>query len=145
MVETSSLKDILHTPKLSVTDRLLICLAVIGKPSSIGEVKAIAIAAGYRAAQKANVSNIFSRSGGKAIRTSDGWELTTQGKQHVSHLIPSAPAAQEAKSLRALLPKITDQKTSSFLEEAIACAESSHYRARLSSRGLVPFPFYITK
>lgn len=129
MLETSKLKDILHTPNLSVTDCLLICLAAIGKPSSVGEVKAIAVAAGYRAVQKANISTIFSRTGGKAVRTTNGWELTTQGKYHVSQLIPSEPAAQEAKSLRALLPKIADQETARFLEEAIACAEASHFRA----------------
>lgn len=129
MLETSKLKDILHTPNFSVIDRLLICLAAIGKPSSIGEIKSVAISAGYRAVQKANVSACLSKSGGKAVRTDNGWEFTTQGKKYVSQLMPSEPAAQEAKSLRALLPKIADQKTANFLEEAIACAESSHFRA----------------
>jgi len=145
LVEASTLKDILHTPNLSVIDRLLICLAAIGKPSSIGEVKAVAVSVGYRAVQKANVSALLSKSGGKAVRTDNGWELTTQEKKHVTQLMLSEPAAQEAKSLRALLPKIADQKTASFLEEAIACAESSHFRVAvvLSWGGL--FLSYITK
>lgn len=129
MPETSKLKDVLHTPNLSTIDRLLICLSVIGKASSVGELRAVAISAGYRAVQKANVSAYLSKSGGKAVRTDNGWELTTQGKKHVAQLMPSEPAAQEAKSLRVLLSKIADQKTASFLEEAIACAESSHFRA----------------
>ena len=43
--------------------------------------------------------------------------------------LSSSPAASEAQSLRALLPKLKSEDTRVFLAEAIVCAEQSLFRA----------------
>lgn len=132
MLHHNALKNLLASD-LSDTEKVLICLAV--EPNKTHTVKAIvelAFDAGWRAIKKKNVSLILSRSKGKAIRSRDGWELTSAGANIVASLTGDAmdsPIAKTAHALRSHLTQITNPHTRSFVEEAICCFEGRQYRA----------------
>ena len=132
MLPREALKDLL-SQELSIRDKLLICLAVQPvKPREVKEVKSLAAGAGWRAAQKQNVSSVFSKVPSLVVRTPNGWELTSTGSQHVARIagpLMTSPIPQVASSLRAQLVKITDRDTEHFVEEAIVCFETRQYRA----------------
>lgn len=132
MLPKEALKDLL-SQKLSDENRVLICLAVQPvKPKEVKEIKSLATGSGWRAVQKKNVSAILSRAPLLAVRTSNGWELTSAGGQHVARIagpLMSSPIPQVASSLRAQLVKITKGDTQHFVEEAIMCFETRQYRA----------------
>jgi hypothetical protein len=74
------------------------------------------------------------KSGGQAIRTPQGWEITDSGRQHLRNLgvTKVSPAAvQIATDLRAQLSNIHDSDTSAFVEEAIKCYEAELYRSAI--------------
>jgi hypothetical protein len=110
---------------LSDPDKVLISLAVEpNSPKQIRDIKALASKAGWRAAQKKNVSAILARMSTFAVRTSDGWELTSAGSQHIARIagaLMSSPIPKVASSLRAQLVKIAKPDTQAFVEEAIVC------------------------
>ncbi|WP_228408766.1 hypothetical protein [Profundibacter amoris] len=111
----------------------MLILATQDNPVAVAKIKEIAAAAGFRAAEKWNISSILSASKGKAIKTS-GWEITNAGKLHLRNLGVSkiSPAAmQVAVDLRAHLDKISDDETRSFVEEAIKCHEAELYRSAI--------------
>ena len=132
MLPEDALKDLL-SQKLGDQDRLLICLAVQPvAPREVKAIKSLATAAGWRAVAKKNVSAIFARCPSLAVRTSDGWELTAAGSQHVARIagpLMSSPIPQVASSLRAHLVNISSADTQRFVEEAIVCFETRQYRA----------------
>ncbi len=133
MLDKNSLKDILHQQGLTKTDKLILCLAVDHEnPKSVKEILEIARAGGLGAGQFTNISALLSASGGKAVHTGNGWELTSDGLAHAnkltSHLPQTAPP-KVATNLRSDLKKIKDPQTASFVEEAIRCFESRLYRA----------------
>jgi hypothetical protein len=81
-----------------------------------------------------NLSASLGRSKGQAIRTPEGWEITEAGKQHLRNLgvTKISPAAvQVATDLRAELPKISNDDTRLFVEEAIKCYEAELYRSAI--------------
>jgi hypothetical protein len=132
LLPRDALKDLLSQP-LSDPDKALICLAVEpNSPKQIRDVKALASQAGWRAAQKKNVSAILARMSTFVVRTSDGWELTSAGSQHIARIagpLMSSPIPKVASSLRAQLVKIAKPDTQAFVEEAIVCFETRQYRA----------------
>ncbi len=133
MLDKNSLKDILHQPGLTKTDKLILCLAVDNdSPKGIKTILEIARSGGLGANQFTNVSALLSASGGKAVQTGSGWELTAAGAAHVrkfaGHLLLSTPP-KVATTLRADLTKIKAPQTASFVEEAIRCFETKLYRA----------------
>lgn len=132
MLPKDALKDLLSQP-LSDPDKALICLAVEpNSPKQIRDVKALAAQAGWRAAQKKNVSAILARMPTFAVRTLGGWELTSAGSQHICQMagpLISSPIPKVASSLRAQLVKIGKPDTQAFVEEAIVCFETRQYRA----------------
>lgn len=71
----------------------------------------------------------------KVFKTPAGWELTREGQNYIATLVGTflsdSPAAQEAKSLRAILPKLKNVDAREFLTEAVVCAEQSLYRAAI--------------
>jgi hypothetical protein len=67
-----------------------------------------------------------------AINTTQGWELTDSGREHLRSIGVSAissAAANVAHDLRSELAKIKDDNTRRFLEEAIKCFEHGFYRS----------------
>lgn len=133
MLDIEALKNLLHQPGFSKTDKLLLCASLDVKiPKSVAEIKGIAKQAGFREMEKWNISSILSRSGGLAIRTDSGWELANSGKVRVAQLAGSAVtsfAPKVASSLRSHLSNITNHETAAFLEEAIRCYETKLYRS----------------
>ncbi len=133
MLDIEALKNLLHQTGFSKTDKLLLCASFgVGTPKSVSEIKEIAKRAGFRQTEKWNVSSLLSRSGGLAIRTDSGWELTNGGKERVAHLAGAAISAfspKIASSLRSHLSCISNQETAAFLDEAIRCYETKLYRS----------------
>ncbi len=133
MVSADSLKDILCQPKLTSTQRVLICLAVeADQPKSISEIRQLALKGGLNEARKWDISKILSRARPYAVRTDEGWSLTLTGKNYVEELIKpyiKRPVAKVTTNLRSHLAKISDPNTKAFLEEAIACCEAGFWRA----------------
>lgn len=130
MLEIEELKGIIHK-KISTRDKLLCVLVSFGAAASIADLRRIAAKAGWRMAG-INPSATLGRSGGLAIRTDAGWEITAAGKAAVaalgvadasSHLV--APAIE----LRKQIASIGDEPTRAFLLEAVACFEHRLYRA----------------
>jgi hypothetical protein len=133
LLELSSLKELLHKKGLNQTNKLLICLAVkSSEPKKPKEIKKMAADNGLRRAEKWNVSSLLSQSGGFAISTSNGWELTKSGRAHIRKLCgleASSAILKVATSLREHLSKIVDSQTASFVDESVKCFESKLYRA----------------
>ena len=131
MLTLDELKNWVHRD-LGNTDRALLVLGSLNKPSQVAAIKARGREAGLRAIEKWNLSGILRRTNGLAINTPAGWELSDAGKQHLRILgvTKVSPAAvQVATDLRALLDKITDADTRAFVEEAIECYELEFYRS----------------
>jgi len=133
LLANDQLKNLLHKPEFSTTDRLLLVLAsdnATAKPVRV--IKKIASDSGLRAAVKWNVSNYLSRSKGRAVRVPDGWELTTDGRTYVASLVgplAAAPAPSIASKLRVHLSSIANTETRAFAEEGIECFEHRLYRS----------------
>lgn len=133
MIQSERLKDLLASKDYSQIEKLLLCLGV--EPLHAWQVKdlrAAAVAAGLRAAGKWNISRLLAASSGYAVRTSDGWELTSDGRERVRALAgpnASAPIAQVATGLRHHLASIGNADSRSFVEEAVRCFEGKLLRA----------------
>jgi hypothetical protein len=131
LLAEESLKDILHRQDLKKPDKLLAILAVnADTPKTVKQITEIAQRAGFRLDK--NASSILSHSKGLAIRTTEGWELSPHGRRHVAALMGSiigSPVPTIAAQLRSHLPKITQEETRKFVEQAIQCFESHYYRA----------------
>jgi hypothetical protein len=132
LLSEEAAKQVAHATGLSKTTRLLICLAVGDEPKSVGELTETAARIGLPAAKAWNISGLLSASGGKAIRTPQGWELSGAGKQAVEALagpLGTASPPKPAISLRAHITAIADPHTREFVEEAISCLEHKLHRA----------------
>ena len=132
VLTVDDLKDILNDPGLARRDRVLICLAVDAeKPKSVSQLQKMAISSGLREAAKWNFSAILSSLGKDAIRTNDGWELTSAGKTTIQKLLAKSPLVKShaISSLRKTLKSIPNGHTRVFAREAIECFEGKHYRA----------------
>jgi hypothetical protein len=133
LLDINSLKNIVHRPGLSNTEKLLLCMSLgENKPKSVAEIKSIAQSIGLAKARNWNVSQYLATSKAAAIRTDKGWELTEQGRRQVTELasmLANAPVQKIASTLRSHLSGITDSDTNIFVEEAIRCYELKLYRA----------------
>lgn len=131
-MDDHSLKAALHSAGVSNTDKLLILLlADQSKAQPVKEVRAKAVAQGVRAAKDWNISKLLGAARGRAIRVSNGWELTSTGIQHLAALgiVDDKVVAMQATTLRKLLPKITSEKNREFIAEAVSCYERKNLRA----------------
>ena len=131
MLTTNNLKIWLQK-ELSRQDRLLILLASFDIPCSLNDLRERSSEAGFRIPSKWNMSDILGRSGGKAINTTKGWELTDLGKSHLKDLGItgiSHAAIQVANDLRSFLDNLGDTQTKEFVSEAISCHEAQLYRS----------------
>lgn len=134
MLTLEQLKQAVHRKGITRTDTAILCLAAAGGQSATtGVVRKLAIDAGVKNAKRVNFSAHLASAEEKVLRTPNGWELTTAGRQHVASLaapgIAASPAATEAQVLRALLPNLSNEEAKAFLTEAIVCAEQSLFRA----------------
>jgi hypothetical protein len=132
-IEQDDLKFWLHQ-NIDGPDKLLTVLATFSKPTSVKEVGAAALRAGFKIPKTWNVSTMFSRTKGLSIRTPDGWELTQSGKQRLANLgigKVASTAVHAASDLRAELPNIKDASTRAFVEEAIKCLEGELHRSAI--------------
>ena len=129
MLNKIALKEIMANPDIEKKDKVLACLAYDStNPKKVKEIKEIGVATGLSSIKNINISSILSRHTGNAVNTPEGWELTAPGRAHVKQL-GGGPVVQLSSTLRALLPTISSKNTQSFVEEAIECFESHHYRA----------------
>jgi hypothetical protein len=96
-------------------------------------VKKLALSAGVKGAKTINFTAHLHSAEDKVFKTPEGWELTDLGKQYVAgrtaQQLCASPAANEAETLRAILPKLKNDDVRAFLAEAIVCAEQSLPRA----------------
>jgi len=125
------LKNIIHNKHLSRLDVLVILLAVdSGGIRTVKELKELAEYGGLRKAQSWNISDILARSGGIAVRTPGGWELTNEGKSRAKVLgAESGPVVTANADLRKVVASISSPDTREFLEEAVKCLEARYLRA----------------
>lgn len=132
MVSKDALKDLLHQSGLGRLDQLLICLGTDdAKPKSASAIRDLAVDSGLRAARGWNVSDVLGKSGGKAVRTGGGWELTSAGKKHILGIAGVTPGQPQklAATLRSATAKIGEAQTRAFVEEAVLCFEHGLLRA----------------
>lgn len=133
LLDINALKNLLHQSGFSHTDKLLLCTAFeVNTPKSVKSIKEISKQAGFRVPEKWNVSSLLSRSGGLAIRTDAGWELTNIGKERVAQLAGTSVSSftpKVASGLRSHLSNISNPETAAFVEEAIRCYETKLYRS----------------
>ncbi|MHC4150302.1 MAG: hypothetical protein ACYSR5_12585 [Planctomycetota bacterium] len=96
-------------------------------------MRKLALEAGVKGAKTLNITAHLHSAEDKVFKTPQGWELTEIGREYVAgraaQQLSSSPAASEAQSLRALLPKLKSNDTRAFVSEAIVCAEQSLFRA----------------
>ena len=133
MLKDSDLKTWLHKP-LSQEDKLLLLVATFDSPCQIRDLKTKAQSAGLHMANSWNPSRTLGRSNGRAIRTTDGWEITDSGRQHLRELgvVSANPIiVQVATDLREEMSKISDLGTQAFVEEAVKCYEAGLYRSAI--------------
>lgn len=134
MLTIDQLKQAVHRQRLSKTNVALLCVAAAGGKSVRTEtVREVALQVGVKGAKTTNFSSHLASADDKVFKTAEGWELTKSGREYVAtlaaHELSLSPAAAEAQSLRALLPKIKSDDARSFLADAIVCAEQSLFRA----------------
>ena len=132
MLHNDVLKDLLARD-LSDLEKALTCLAVEPvAPRNVKTIVELAFNSGWRQIKRKNVSSILSRSKGLAIRSADGWELTSNGVDAVALLAGPAmggPIPKTAFALRAHLSQISHSETRQFVGEAISCFEGRQFRA----------------
>ena len=135
MIDKGRLKDLLAKSEYSRLEKILLCLAVdSSQPKQVKDIKALSVSSGLRASAKWNLSQTLGDSEGLAIRSDEGWELTSDGRKRVADIagpFASSSIPTIASGLRKYLPSITDEDTKAFVEEAIECYESQQLRAAI--------------
>lgn len=102
------------------------------EPKPVALIRNIATDYGLREARKWNISSIFARSPGHALRVPAGWEATAQGRKHIESLgilSKSTRIAALRSDLRRHVEKISEPQIRAFLDEACGCMEAGYYRA----------------
>ncbi|HTQ73224.1 MAG TPA: hypothetical protein VMI74_02980 [Burkholderiales bacterium] len=134
MLTLEQLKQAVHKKKISKTDAALLCVAAAGaKAAPTLTVRQLALESGVKGAKTINFHAHLDSAEDKVFKAPNGWELTDAGRKYVAKLaaeeIAVSPAAAEAQTLRALLPKLKNEDARAFVTEAIVCAEQSLFRA----------------
>jgi hypothetical protein len=132
LLTLDSLKKELHRPDLTQLDKLLIILDSFDQECGVKDIKERARKSGLKITNSWNPSSSLSRSNGLAINTGTGWELTEAGQERIKKLGVkriNVSVAQVRDDLRAELPKMKNEATRSFVEEAIKCFEHNLHRS----------------
>lgn len=108
---------------------LLVVLAYLGAPSPVDIIRSTAIQHGLPKAKTWNISNILSRNGSDARRTSEGWTLTEAGKTRTTAFWKSTATSKVSHPLKQHLNTISNPQVRQFLEEAVACLEHKLFRS----------------
>ena len=128
-----NLKDLLAHREYGRKEKTLICMAVDdASPKAVAEIRELAVAAGLPEVKKWNLSDILSRAKGLAIRTPEGWELTSEGRHAVGELagpFMGSVAPRVAAALRSHLGTIKSEDAREFVEEAVRAFELGLYRS----------------
>ncbi|MBR8056454.1 hypothetical protein [Burkholderia dolosa] len=133
MLDKDAIKELLARSEITARNKLLICLAHEPmRAQKVPEVREIAVKLGLRAAKNWDVSKHLSNAKTLAIRTADGWELTSAGKSLVGEI--SGPLLRSVSvpiisGLRNHLPTIQSDAARAFVEEAIKAFEVKLYRS----------------
>lgn len=130
-MNAENLRDVLLDTKVSIEDKLLFILHTFyGKPLPGTEIKRIATQVGVTEASSWRTTKHLTSVPQYAIRSKDGWLLTTHGRDYIlsSNLINPKPVLS---NVRQHLTSITDAATISFMEEAISCFEHKLFRAAI--------------
>ena len=131
MTSIDELKNWLHGD-LSRLDKLLLVLSTFDYPCQIKDIVSRAEEAGLRGISGWNPSSVLGRSKAMALRTNEGWEISSGGLERLSDLgLAVKTPMQVAHDLRDELPKISDANTRAFAEEAIKCHEFGLYRSAI--------------
>lgn len=134
MLNLEEAKRIVHGPKLSNRDQLLVLLSIepVG-PLSVEKIRKRCIHTGLPKLAKKNISDILGKANGTAARTATGWELQQAGAVRVRELAHTVNinlvVSHSSGSLRGHANNISDALTKSFVMEAIHCFEAKQYRA----------------
>lgn len=130
MLSDTQLKNLLSKKEFSKTDRILLCLAADPlQPRQVSDIKDIGIRCGLRTIKDWNISAFLGKAFDRAIKTKDGWELTTDGENAIRTIVGASPITTVSPSLRKIAVNINNEDTKNFVLEAIACFEAHHYRA----------------
>jgi len=134
MLKLEDAKRILHGPRLSNRDQLLVLLAIEpAQPLSVEKIKERCGSAGLYKLSRMNISDILGKSNGAVARTAEGWELQQPGLLRVREVAQSANVnlvvTHSSQSLRGHADSVRDPLTKSFVMEAIKCFEAHQYRA----------------
>jgi hypothetical protein len=125
-VSSDYLKDWLHRPGLSQTLKLLVVLSTFDGAVALKDLLGRAEEAGYKRRNWANPSASLSRTGGLAIHTAKGWEITRAGREYLANegmVEASQGVINVAIELRKYLSQVRNSETSDFVNEAIRCYE----------------------
>jgi hypothetical protein len=128
LVSKERLKSLFAQPGLTKTERILLLLGFAPQtPKKAKEIRALGAELGLVEIENWNVDAFLHQAKDYTTRVKNGWVLTTEGRRHLEQTfdLKSAisPANAAATQLRTLLPKLQDQTTRDFVEEAIRCLE----------------------
>jgi hypothetical protein len=134
MLKIEDAKRVLHGPKLSSRDQLLVLLAIDPTgPCQVRTIKQRCAAVGLPKLAKMNLSDILLSANGFVARTLDGWELQHPGVLRAQTLAQMANVnlvvTHSSQSLQGHVDSLTDPLTKSFVTEAVNCFKASQYRA----------------
>lgn len=135
MLEAAALKSFLSRPDACRRDKLLALLVADDiSPKTVQSLKANGVALGLREITRWNVSDELRRSGGCAIRVSEGWEITHSGLERLGnlHILIRPPGVMRViTGLRKHLASVADPERERFLAEAVSCLEAGQFRAAI--------------
>lgn len=130
MVSKERLKSLLIQPGLTKTERILLLLACEADvPKKAADIRRLGTDLGLLEIEKWSIDSFLNATKQKAVKLKKGWVLTSEGKRDLKQTFEIAggvsPANAAAVHLRDLLPKLKDENTRAFVEEAVRCLEVS--------------------
>jgi len=125
-------KLLVHIAKTR-NDKAIVALGALSASSAVKNIQIKLGKLGEPSAKRWNLSAVLSATGGRAVRTADGWELTALGRTELLKLAaehePASALKKPADLLRKLLPTLGNAEVRAFIEEAIGCVEYSLLKA----------------
>lgn len=118
--------------KLRRSDKLLLLLSLLEVPCKVQNIRERAFELGFRKVKKWNISDILSKTDGLAVNKTDGWELSTLGKDRLAELgyaQSSQVKRNVANDLRKQIDKFRGSQIRSFILQASKCYECELYRS----------------
>lgn len=137
MLDANEITDALQKVRYRRLDTLLLLLAVDAEtPKTISAITSLGMRSGSTEIARWNISDVLKKSGGLAVRLSEGWCLSSFGRDHIRSLnvLPerkSVKILQHAAQFKMHASKINNADTRSFVEEAIAAYEVGLYRSSI--------------